>query len=112
MNDVRTFSLIYYERHHYHIIMVSNTVLRQYFYVNYLSYNMNLNLSNFTLSKAKLFIYSTYIFALITYHFCEIFITPMAFKDLVKGTTIYNVFLYNALLKLSSTQEQSNKIYT
>lgn len=71
---------------------------------------MTLNLSNCTLSKAKLYIYSTrsYVFALIfqhAYHFCATFITPMAPNDLAKGTTIYNVFLYNSLLKLSSTQE-------
>jgi hypothetical protein len=79
-------------------------------------YNTNLSLRNFTMSKAKLCIWSKYIyiFALIfqcAYHFCAIFITPMALNDLVKGTTIYNVFLCDSYLKLS-TQEQFNDIYT
>jgi hypothetical protein len=54
-------------------IIMSSWSVKQYFYVSYLLYNMNLNLSNFTLSKAKLYIYSTYIyiFALIFQSACN-----------------------------------------
>jgi len=35
----------------------------------------------------------------------------MALNNLVKGTTIYIVFLYKSRHKLSSTQEQFSEIY-